>query len=199
MRQAMIAAAAAPAAAPDARALLRAATEAAHERAHRLAAFRAIKEGTLDRSAYAALLGRLFRFHSALAAAAAEAGLGAIGTAPSRLALLLSDLAFLEAPAPAPARWRDRPAGRLGMFGALYVAQGSTLGGRIVARRLDYLLGPGEDGRRFLAATPADALGWRRLLGVLEREGRSPAAREAMAAGAVAAFALFERCMAEPV
>ena len=70
-----------------------------------------------------------------------------------RSALLLDDLAFLGAPAaplPAPP---VLPALRSAAqaLGCLYVTEGSTLGGRELARRLDHLLPPGSDaGRRFL-------------------------------------------------
>ena len=175
------------------RSALRTATEEVHERLHHVRPFADIAAGRLGRAGYAALLGCLHRFHITLEAGCGDAW-GAAARSGDRIARLEADLDHLgAAPPPGPAPWcpPDAPGAALG---CLYVAQGSTLGGRVIARQLDYLL-PDSRGRSFFAGGPEDGARWRALCALIEREGGIPAQRAAMIAGAEAAFALFERCL----
>jgi len=79
-------------------------------------------------------------------------------------------------------------------MGCLYVVEGSTLGGRHLARRLDRLL-PTSDtaGRTFLlAGTGPDHIRWRDFCVALDACGADPASRAEMVAGAMEAFHCFE-------
>lgn len=162
-------------------------------RLHAAPAFADIAEGRLSRAGYAALLAALHRFHYLLDSACALMW----GDAPrshGRIAALEADLRhFGHAPVRPSAGWAP-PSGRATALGCLYVAQGSTLGGRVIARQLDYLLS-GIDGRRFFAGEAADGATWRALCAHLETQGSRDLA--AMIGGAEAAFTLFEHCLDE--
>jgi len=180
-------------AAPHVRLSLRRATEEVHERLHGARPFAAIAERRLDRDRYAALLGALHGFHDQLERSCGAAW-GDAPRSPDRVAQLEADLDHLgRRPAKRETAWTP-PAGGEAALGCLYVAQGSTLGGRVIHRQLDYLLA-GAAGRRFFAGSPEDGGRWRALCGLLEHARSSPARLEAMVAGAQAAFALFETCL----
>jgi heme oxygenase len=178
------------------RAALRAATEAVHQRLHGLSDFRALAEGRIGSAAYVALLRRMLGFHAPLESRlAAVAGLDRfVDVAARRRAhLLRADLRWLgagENVALAPLPEFEDVAEALG---ALYVAEGSTLGGRQLARGLDAMLPPGEHGRRFLLGH-GDRHGamWRACCEAIERCGADAGARATMIGSAVATFAAFE-------
>lgn len=71
------------------------------------------------------------------------------------------------------------------MLGALYVVEGSRLGGAMLARRV-----PAHLPRRFLS--DADSSRWRSLVALIDHELVAPACQAAALAAARAAFALFE-------
>lgn len=184
---------------PGARMALRQATSAAHERLHHLPAFAALQSGSIGRTAYADLLRQVFVFHRAVEQVLAEApSLAPFGidiAARRRSALVVEDLAFLGAPA---APLRSPPALAVlpraaAALGCLYVTEGSTLGGRELARRLDHLLPQGSaDGRRFLLGHgPNHGAMWREFCAALELCGDTPERRAEMTAAALAAFAVF--------
>lgn len=185
-----------------ARAALRTGTEAVHLRLHGLPLFHALAQGRLTRDGYAALLRRMLGFHAPLEARLGEvAGLDAFGidvAARRRSHLLRADLASLgettEAPM-APLRAFGTAAQALG---ALYVAEGSTLGGRHLARALDTLLPPGIEGRRFLLGH-GERHGemWRTCCAALEVCDATPAGRADMLRGAEDTFAAFEAWFAD--
>jgi heme oxygenase len=160
---------------------------------HRLPAFVAIEEGRLGWEAYADLLLGLHRYHASIGKPCrAAAGLT---TGAARLQRLRRDLAHLGRSAEEDEPDTGTPAGEAEALGYAYVAQGSVLGGAVIARQLDYMLGDRADGRRFFQPTREDALAWRRLCAALERRGREPESLERMIAGAEAAFRLFEDCV----
>lgn len=182
---------------PRARDALRAATEAAHLRLHAIPVFRALAEGRLARADYAALLRRKLGFHLALEARLAEApSLAAFGLEPAarrRVHLLRADLAWLGAPAEAPLAPVPRFVTAEAALGGLYVAEGSTLGGRQLARAIDAILPPGADGRRFLLGHGAQhGAMWRACCEAIEAAGGGAAPRTTMIEGALATFAAFE-------
>jgi heme oxygenase len=177
-----------------ARAALRDATDLIHRRLHGLPELAALAEGRLGREDYAGLLRRLLGFHlaaeAALAAAPSLALFGIDLAARRRSGLLRMDLAALGAAA--------RPEGRFDLpslgsaaaaLGCLYVTEGSTLGGRELARALDPLLGPDAvEGRRFLLGYgAAHGAMWRACCAAIERCDAVPA----MQASALATFGAF--------
>lgn len=188
---------------PGAREALRAATEAAHLRLHAIPVFHALAEGRLSRAAYAALLRRKLGFHAALEARLAEApSLAVFGldvAARRRTHLLRADLAWLGAAAEAPLAPLPCFATAEAALGGLYVAEGSTLGGLQLARALDAILPPGQQGRRFLLGHGAQhGAMWRACCAAIEVAGAAAAPRAAMIGGALATFAAFEAWFAAP-
>ncbi|WP_372621451.1 biliverdin-producing heme oxygenase [Falsiroseomonas sp.] len=186
---------------------LRDATEAAHLRLHAIPAFQALAEGRITLAGYAALLRRKLGFHAALEARLEEApSLTAFGietAARRRTPLLLADLAFLAAPEEAPSAPLLAPLPPFGSaaeaLGGLYVAEGSTLGGRHLARALDAILPPGPEGRRFLLGHGArHGEMWRACCAAIERCGTAPEGRAGMIRGATATFAAFEEWFTFP-
>lgn len=183
-------------------AALRAATEAAHLRLHAIPVFEALVEGRITRAAYAGLLRRKLGFHAALEARLAEVpGLDGFGidlAARRRTHLLRDDIAWLGAAPDAP--WAPLPSfgSPPSALGGLYVAEGSTLGGRQLARALDAILSPGLDGRRFLLGH-GEGHGemWRSCCAAIDLCGTVPQARDAMIQGALATFAAFEAWFTE--
>lgn len=163
---------------------------------HRLGPFRRIEEGSLDLSGYRRLLGGIQHFHFAADATFRRNGLSGFGSEERRLELLAQDVAHLGTP-PSPARRPAQETSREAALGWMYVAQGSMLGGKIIARQLGYLFGNGSDGRRFFLGLPEDGLAWtmlNRQLAALEPEEDEI---ERMIAGAERSFAYFEACLAE--
>lgn len=186
------------------RAWLRMATAEAHERLHHLPDFAALAAGALSRTGYVALLRRLLGFHLAVEACAdaGAEGLRALGieaAARRRTPLILADLAHLGQPVAAGERvarpsLRAPDASGAWTLGCLYVAEGSALGGRVLARALDPMLGGAgtAEGRRFLLGHgPRQGEMWRELCAALEACGTDPGRRAALLDGAEAAFAAF--------
>ncbi|WP_294533289.1 biliverdin-producing heme oxygenase [uncultured Rhodoblastus sp.] len=179
---------------------LRAATRAAHERMHRHDGFLAAVEGRLDAPAYVDLLARLYGFyrpfesHFATAPAAmAEAIDLAKRTRTPRLRDDLLALGFagrferlpvcdgLPAPDAEPA-W----------LGALYVTEGSALGGAKIARAL-VKSGFHRDQVRFFAGHgKANASMWASFLARLDSLAADPRSEDAAEASAIAMFTAFE-------
>lgn len=180
--------------APSARERLRQATDPAHERLHGLKAFAAIAAGTLTVDRYRRLLESLLRFHSTIAVGAAHCGWSGLSGALRRVTFLQHDLGFLGAIGPSvTTSWHPRS--RCSALGALYAAQGSMFGGRVIAEQLDFLLDSGLNGRRFFIGSADDGQRWRELLAVLEIQCAAPAALEQAIEGALFAFGLFEQCV----
>lgn len=163
---------------------------------HGLPPFKAIEAGLLPLERYRSLLCALHRFHQALGTAAEATGLSALSSAGRRLTLLAADLATLGASPPGPDAELDAPS-RASALGALYVGEGSMLGGRVIARQLDYLFGPAPDGRRFFLGSDEDKFAWRRVVAALDASGADAESLDAQIEGAEGAFALFERCIAQ--
>ncbi|MBB4196843.1 heme oxygenase [Rhodoblastus sphagnicola] len=190
----------------EGRVRLREATRADHERLHRQPAFAALAGGTLDLPAYRALLARLYGFHAPLEACVAasawadRAGLEAV-LAP-RAKLLREDLSALGAdddaltglPMACPSIFPDfSNYGRL--VGSLYVRAGSTLGGRLLAKALDPLLGEGgETGRSFLSGRGGADAQWRQCCAAIE-QAMADGLWDAMLEGATDTFAALEDWM----
>ncbi len=183
-----------------ARTELRHATAAAHERLHEVPVFAALAAGRLDLAAYVSLLGRLYGFHDPFEAAIDLARPPGLQPAEWRRAHLLqsdlaalgqSDAAIRQLPRHPVVGSQWTPARSMG---ALYVIEGSTLGGRLLARQLDHLVpADGDCGRSFLlAGTDTGHVRWRDFCTALDRCGTDPASRAEMVAGAIETFRCFE-------
>jgi heme oxygenase len=171
---------------------LRAATHAAHEELDR--SLRIIERLAVS-ELQAQMRRRYLRLHAAVEPA---------------IAPFLDDLPELEMPAryhvaALAARLPEQPAegARLPVrstaeaLGALYVLEGSTLGGRMILRQLQ------AQGAQTLEVGFLDPYGsrsgamWRTLLAVIERELGNEAALRAACRAAVATFALARDCLGE--
>ena len=131
---------------------LRAATATTHERMHAHAGFEAAAAGTIEVSDYRRLLVRLYGFHRPFEDVARSAvdvfGIDLDMSARARSPLLLADLQTIgfdpNAAATLPL-WRPsvRLVSKGSLLGALYVLEGSTLGGVQIARALKDRVGDG--------------------------------------------------------
>lgn len=184
-----------------ARQALRQATDAAHERLHHLPGFDRLAAGSIGRAEYVALLRRLLGFHGAVETAMAAApSLLPFGIAIEdrrRAPLLEADLSALGAEPDAAPPPLAPPASAAAAMGWLYVVEGSTLGGRHLARGLDALLGEEVAGRRFLLGHGArHGAMWRACCDAIEQCGAAPGGLAAMIDGANDAFRHFEEWFA---
>jgi heme oxygenase (biliverdin-IX-beta and delta-forming) len=182
-----------------ARSALREATREVHERLHRQMDFAALVNGTLSRVGYRELLVKLYGFHRPLE----EAILSAprhwwrdLDPAPRRRAdRLVHDLAALGftsadlagVPLASPPLL-DRAEQ---LLGCLYVREGAILGGKVLARKLDTLLGSGDHGRKFFGGTRQDARLWGEFCATLDR-ATHPNHLSMMIEAACATFASLE-------
>lgn len=103
---------------------------------------------------------------------------------------LRTDLAEIGVEAPPPLRL-NMPSDEATRWGALYVLEGSRLGGRVLGSRV------GEGLPRAYLGAPFSSAAWRDLLSALDRCGAHEDAgwRNTALAGANATFALFERAV----
>ncbi len=177
--------------APSCRDALRSATQAPHERLHLHAGFSSVKDGTITRPDYQALLICLYGFYLPFERAA--------GSEPLRTQWLERDLAWLGVEAAARAGIRlcadiPRYDSLERKLGALYVVEGSALGGRTMHRGLDRLLGTGSiEGRRFFAGRgAATGAAWLGFLNQLASVGADMAGQAALVSAAVETFGVFE-------
>lgn len=170
---------------------LRVATHAPHERLHRHSGFAAVKDGTIGPADYRTLLVCLFGFYVPFERA--------IDADRIRTQWLARDLNCLGVDAESIGRIRlcaDIPRYDFleRRIGALYVVEGSALGGRQLYRGLDQLLGKETtDGRRFFAGRGAETgSAWSGFLDQLALVGAEPTERAAMVGAAVETFEIFE-------
>jgi len=184
------------------RARLKQVTLEAHERLHGHDGFGAAASGAITAADYRDLLARLYGFHAAFDARMAEAppalaraldlaergrarliaaDLTGLGVQPTRLAALplCKDLAPMQSPGD--------------YLGALYVVEGSTLGGQLIARALEPIVG--ENRRFFLGHGGEHSRLWRSFVARLDRLDAEPAEAADAERSALAAFAVFERWM----
>ncbi len=184
------------------RTALRDATTEIHKRLHGQAAFKPLLRRTISRSDYCALLSRLYGFHQPL-----EVALGfqaqVVSTVPAgahrRAHRLASDLQFLglserDISALPLARTPGRLDQRGRFLGCLYVREGATLGGRVMAAKLDHLFGAGPEGRLFFTGAASDTTAWRSCCEALERHATADEIA-AMIAAAQQTFEIFEAWM----
>jgi heme oxygenase len=188
---------------------LRDATRAAHGQIEQVPVLARLLAADLTRGEYAQTLARLHGFHAALEPRLAAALGGLPAAAPllgsGRVLALAADLQSLGCKVPRPApRWA-LPAlpDAAAALGCLYVAEGSALGGRVIARRLAETVGLGpEDGAGFFGGLTADAARtrWAALCALLEGfgEAASPAQCQGLLTGAIACFGRLGAWLAPP-
>ncbi|UVO50259.1 biliverdin-producing heme oxygenase [Sphingomonas sp. SUN019] len=168
----------------SARSALRAATSDHHERVD--AAFSSAN--LADRDHYGCFLMAQAAAHLPVEEALAKGGIAGIlpdWAARERGALLRADLAALGRTSPESDATLafDDPAA---MLGAVYVLEGSRLGGALLKRSV-----PADFPTAFLGAS--DSAAWRRLMAVLDERLDTDAARLIAINAAAQVFTLFER------
>ena len=78
--------------------------------------------------------------------------------------------------------------------GCFYTLMGSSLGGKIIHRQLDYLF-DGLAGRRFFAGSHDDAAHWQSFCRALENYGTRSERVPCLGAGATFGFEHFSQCL----
>jgi heme oxygenase len=161
---------------------LRDATTTIHQALHDHPGFVRLLDGRLSREDYRTLLARLYGFHwpleYGLRAARCELPGGFDVRERERCPAPRADLCVLGMTVPqidAPPYCESIPPVRSSAeaLGRLYVVEGAALGGRVLAAKLDSLLGGlGNMGRQFFSGRPApDPLPWPAFCGWLEALG----------------------------
>jgi heme oxygenase len=156
--------------------------------------------GSVDR--YADLLARLYGFYEPfeahLGTAAARWGLPLDFDARRKAPLIARDLADLGLTAPAVEAlprcgWEPPSGGPAPALGCLYVVEGATLGGRLIARDAERRLGlgPGTGGAFFMAYGADLGPRWRTFCSVLAGASSTPVAEGEIVAAACDTFAAF--------
>ena len=172
------------------RPVLWAAIQELHECLHRHAGFAAIQSATIGLADYRNLIVRLYGFCLPLEAAAA--------VRPDRSKWLVDDLTTLGLKRPLHALPKCSCIPRLDSAhlrpGALYVAEGSTLGSCEFARGLDRTFGKDDSGGRqfFIDRGPKTGEARRGRPTQLSAARSEPCARAEIIKGAIEAFAVFE-------
>lgn len=167
----------------SARTVLRRATHDHHERVDRV--YSQVRLD--DRTAYGRFLTAQAAAHIAVEQALEAGGIAAIvpdWAARTRRDQLVADLAELGLATP-PLAGTLRLDGDAALLGALYVLEGSRLGGTLLKRSV-----PADFPTRFLSN--ADSAAWQALLRQLDQHLDSDATRAAAVDAAGRAFALFE-------
>jgi len=183
--------------------MIRHATRGIHERLHDLESFRRLLAQTITRDEYGTLLESLYGFHQPIEAAllAHAEGHALVSMNGRRRAhLLLEDLHAVRggpcgtANLPLAAPPMDMLARPGGFLGCLYVREGAMLGGRLMAGKLDPLLGGHAEGRRFFSGSADDAELWHSCCSAIDQH-TSSAHIAGMISAALATFELFENWM----
>jgi heme oxygenase (biliverdin-IX-beta and delta-forming) len=164
-----------------------------------------LTDSTLTLAAYRLRIEQFYGFYAPI-----EDRLGALGafaapgTGPERKApLLLADLLVLGVAAPSLPQCQALPdlTGAAEMLGCLYVLEGATLGGQVIARRLrDTLgIGPASGASFFHGHGEETGARWRAFTAVLAASGRDEVHQDAMVRSAIGTFrALRLWCEARP-
>lgn len=184
---------------PSVRSALRDRTSAIHEALHEAAPFTAIAEGRLSLDGYIRLVLAVSHFHSSLTFAV-QAACRALDFAELEAACALRrrqiahDLAVLDGGSIGAAAPAVAAIGETWAVGCLYTLVGSTLGGKLIYRQLDYLL-PTPAGRSFFAGTAQDGSRWREFCDRLEAFTAEPGSLTELTEGAHFAFRHFALCL----
>ncbi|MFM1975804.1 MAG: hypothetical protein RL145_650 [Pseudomonadota bacterium] len=178
---------------------LRQGTRAIHEQLHHHTSFQELIDETIDLPAYLALLGRLYGYHSGLEQALDFAVFPERAQAPKvdhRSRRLLQDLEDLGSKSSGNTEHvaQTEITSYGAYLGVLYVREGSMMGGRALAAKLDHLCGDKASGRSFFQGGNGDGAAWQRLCRALDGLSEPDAQDQALEA-ALASFQLFDTWM----
>jgi len=182
--------------------LLRQGTRVIHERLHHHSSFAELMDETIALPGYLALLESLYSYHQGLEHALDSAIFPERSQAPTvdhRSQRLLHDMEELRPSrldhtghVQAVAHTEIKSYGA--WLGVLYVREGSMMGGRALAAKLDHLCGDQASGRSFFQGGSGDGASWQRLCraldGLIEPEAQDQALQAALAS-----FQLFDTWM----
>jgi heme oxygenase len=197
--------------APAAHLYLREHTRHAHEATEASDGMHRLMAGELDEAGYDALLRSqesLYRAWETEHAAWLAGSLASAGWQyTSRAALIAADLmdrlpasqAQQTAPSPTPTPTSTTPSSTADdacRWGELYVIEGSSLGGRLIARRLRELYP--QRAHHFYAVGENAPSSWRRFQALLDTHLTDDAARRSAMDGALRMFARFRQALKDP-
>ncbi len=172
---------------------LRAATSATHERLHEHPCFASLMRGEIDRAEYSALLLALYGFHKVYVNVSTDA--------LHRCARLNDDLMFISSNYDpnhqAPCLPVSKSFSSAERWGVEYVLAGAAMGGKLLARKLDNLLGEcTQKGRSFFVGDgSARGRRWCEFVQALEEALPTAADRSVAGRAALQTFEHFENCM----
>jgi heme oxygenase len=193
----------------DIHARVRQATAAVHERLHHHAGFAAAASGTISLSDYRMLLQRLWGFHHVFEAVLQDMDASHLSKSidlnkRARAPLLELDLAAVGLDRASieklpTCEWLIKPKNEAEFMGALYVVEGSTLGGVHIARALKSLFvsDSGEGRRFFLGYGEEHGTLWRGFLSELEVTAQTEKNEADILHGANTTFQDFEKWMSD--
>ncbi|MCA3693210.1 biliverdin-producing heme oxygenase [Aquidulcibacter sp.] len=178
---------------------LRQGTRAIHEQLHHHTSFQELMDETIALPAYLLLLGRLHGYHSGLEQALDSAVFPERAQAPKvdyRSQRLLKDMEDLGSSGLGHtenvAHTDIKSYGAY--LGVLYVREGSMMGGRALAAKLDHLCSDQASGRSFFQGGSGDGASWQRLCRALDGLNEPEAQDQALQA-ALTSFQLFDTWM----
>jgi heme oxygenase (biliverdin-IX-beta and delta-forming) len=169
------------------------ATLAIHERLHAHPAMASLVRGDIDRAEYSALLSELYSFHKFYS--------GVSNDAPLRCARLINDLTFVSPDhvciEQAAYSQVSTPLSHAERWGVEYVLSGAAMGGKVLAGKLDHMLGKNTfQGRSFFIGDgPERGTRWREFVQALEEALPKVLDKSVAAKAALHTFEHFENCM----
>ena len=171
--------------------MLQQATSEVHQRLHLHRGFAAIQDGSISLESYQLLLIRLYGFHVPFESATRITSERSQWLERDLDATHANNTAFAAIPLCGAMPELNTP-GRL--LGAMYVVEGSALGGRGLAGNLDTLFGRGvREVRRFFEGRgSATGLAWRGWLAKLDAFEHDPVSRGEVVGAALETFLVFE-------
>lgn len=190
-----------------ARAHLKTCTHSAHQRLHELPHFARLHRGTSSLEDYAELMSGLHAFYNALdtrvmAACRRHLDANSAYTYQPRAPLLEADIVAVgrrlpdRASAQTQMLHRDLPVidNHAALAGVIYVVDGATLGGRLLNRSAEKLLGCEDSGGRsyWQWCECHGAQQWKAALALIDRVGQETTARLDMTKAALATFETLE-------
>ena len=194
---------------PVAHVYLREHSRHAHEATEASDGMRRLMAGQLDEAGYDALLRSQASLYRAWETEHATWLAGSLASAgwqyTSRAALIAADLvdrlpgSQARQTAPAPALSPTPPTTKADdacRWGELYVIEGSSLGGRLIARRLRELYP--QRAHHFYAVGENAPSSWRRFQALLDTHLTDDAARRSAVDGALRMFARFRQALKDP-
>jgi heme oxygenase len=181
--------------------LLREETAAQHAAVERLPVMERLTSAGVTSADYLAYLSLLAEVYAALEPGLldrVDADLRQAAGLRCKLPAILADLATHGRAAPTLTERIPQPASLASTVGGLYVLEGATLGGRVIAKHLRRCLGPALGPTSFLDFHGDEAsMAWKRFIGVIE--GLAEAGRvdaEEVLAGARGTFDSVHRILA---